>query len=258
MNIELRAKADIPGLRRSLRRISRLARKLVYSQRFCDDDHLGFMVLVFLSKLVEQARSVRILIRKGAGRDAELVSRSMMEAMASLLWASRKPDDRAFKWRGFAFVEDFRLMEEQRASGQSIDPANEKAIGDFLKREGGRFVIPKRAGKPDPYYANWRCGASVRDAFEEVGGIALYEKVYGPSSDWIHSGTASAGSAIRRSGKSVTWNRPSSSVIARSLATAFQSIAESLKLAVDHFDNPLEKRLTDIVETYKTRFPSSP
>jgi len=258
MRIEERTRANIPGLRQSLRKIARLTRKLVYKQRFSDDDHLAFMILVFLLKLIEQARTVRILVRKGAGRDAELVSRSMLEAMASLLWAARKPDDRAFQWRGYAYIEDYRFMEQQRASGVSIDTATEKAIVDFLKKEGSRFTDPKRATKTDPYYYNWRCGVSIRNVFDEVGGIDLYEKIYGPTSDWIHSGTASAGSALQRTGKSLTWNHASGATLAGSLATVFQSIAESLKLAVEHFDSELDEPLNNIVEAFKARFALTP
>ncbi len=94
--------------------------------------------------------------------------------------------------------------------------------------------------------------------FDEVGALDLYEQIYGPSSDWIHTGTASAGGAIKRHGKSVTWNHPPKTLIARSLATAFQSIAESLKLAVEHFDSSLKDPLENLVQEFTTRFTPTP
>jgi len=255
MNVIRRARADLGGLRRSVLRGARLALKVVHSVRYSEDDHLAFMILAYLSKLIEQARSVRILVRKGAARDAELVARSMMEGMATLLWAAQEPATRPFQWRGFAYVVDFRLMEKRRASGETIDPEYEKRIRAFLTANSATFEDPSRTGQPDPYYRTWRQRVSIREIFDSVDGEVLYRDLYGPSSDWTHSGTESMGQAIQRAGTTVRWMHNDAATAATALAIAFQSLGEATKLAIAHFDaGEFRTRLDSLRSSFVGRF----
>ena len=255
MNVVRRARADLLGLQRSAFRAARLALKVVHSVRYSEDDHLAFMILAYLSKLIEQARSVRILVRKAAARDAELVARSMMEGMATLLWAAQEPTTRPFQWRGFAYVVDFRLMETRRASGETIDPEDENRIQTFLSTHSATFEDPSRAGRPDPYYRTWRQGVTIREIFDSVDGEVLYRELYGPSSDWTHSGTESMGQAIQRAGSTVRWTHNDAPTAATALATAFQSLDAATRLAIAHFDaGKFRARLDSLRSSFVGRF----
>lgn len=234
---------------------ARLALKVVHSVRYSEDDHLAFMILAYLSKLIEQARSVRILVRKGAARDAELVARSMMEGMATLLWAAQEPATRPFQWRGFAYVVDFRLMEKRKASGETVAPEDENRTLAFLSTHAATFEDPQKSGRPDPYYRDWRRGVTIREIFDCVDGDVLYQDLYRPSSDWTHSGTESMGRAIQRAGKTVKWIHRDASTAATALAIAFQSLTEVAKLAIQHFDVPkLQPRLESLRARFVSRF----
>lgn len=253
-DVEKRAQTDLQDLNTYVQEAISLTDQLFHEVRYSDDDHLGFLILAFLSKLKEQATSVQLLVSSGNGRDGELVARSMLECMASLLWAAQAPDDRAFRWRGFAYVEDFRLSKRQQAEGIAVDPAIQQGTDNFLKKHGSIFEDPNRRGKVDPYYPNWRCGVQIGKIFQDVGIAVLYREIYGPFSDWIHSGTKSLGAAISRQGNSIQWNPPAPTVDATDLAVAFQSLVEALKLGAEHFTSPIESQMDDLVDRFTTRF----
>lgn len=254
MTTEETAKADLVDLDAFVTEAGKLAEQLISEARFGDDDHLGFMILAYLCKLTEQSNSIQLLVNNGLGRDAELVARSMLECMASLIWAAQDPSDRAFRWRGFAYVEDFKLMEEQRSKGIRIDKNAQNRINDFLKTNASVFQDPKRAGKPNPYFRDWKRGERISKVFTAVGGKPLYVELYGPFSDWIHSGVKSIGEAISRSGKTIQWKPPSPRVDATGLSVAFQSLAESMKLAADHFGSGLADKVDSLMGRFQARF----
>jgi len=234
---------------------SSLCERLIGEVSYDEDDHLGFMILAFLCKLAEQADSVQMLVQYEHGRDAELVARSMLETMASLIWAAQDPEDRAFRWRGFAYVEDFKLIQSQKSQGIPVDGAVEQGNRDFLRMNSTVFEDPKRAEEANPYYANWKCGKRISDIFADIGGRPLYRELYGPLSDWIHAGVKSIGDAISRSEKTIRWLPSSASTNATALSVAFQSIAEALRLATDYFCSHLRSDLDDTVERFQARFP---
>ena len=233
---------------------SSLCERLIGEVSYDEDDHLGFMILAFLCKLAEQAAAVQMLVQYDHGRDAELVARSMLETMASLIWAAQDPEDRAFRWRGFAYVEDFKLIQSQKSQGIPVDGAVEQGNRDFLRTNSTVFEDPKRAGKANPYYADWKCGMRISGIFTAVGGRPLYTELYGPLSDWIHAGVKSIGDAISRNEKTIQWLPASASTNATALSVAFQSIAEVLRLATNHFRSDLRSDLDDTVKRFQGRF----
>jgi len=249
------AEADQADLGVFVSEVSNVCERLIGEVSYDDEDHLGFMMLAFLCKLTEQADSVQMLVQYDHGRDAELVARSMLETMASLIWAAQDPEDRAFRWRGFAYVEDFKLIQSQKSQGIPVDGAVEQGNRDFLRMNSTVFEDPKRAGKANPYYSDWKCGVRISHIFTAVGGRPLYSELYGPLSDWIHSGVRSIGEAISRSEKTISWLPSSASTNARALSVAFQSIAEALLLATDHFRSHLRSDLDDTVGRFQARFP---
>ena len=168
-SLERRAEADLPDLVQYLDDALSLTERLVSSVKFSENDRLGFIILAFLRKLEEQARSVQMLVFNDHGRDAELVARSMLETMISALWIARDPD-RARQWQGYAYIEDWRLAEKR--PDIPISPERRQAIDNFLLKYGKFYEDPHKRGKSDPYYNNWRCGVSIRQMFNPSSTVA--------------------------------------------------------------------------------------
>ncbi len=105
--------------------------------RFCDQDHLAFMALCFLSKQIDHTKSILVLI---PSRDTILIARSMIEGLCQLLWAVKDPDVRPRQWRAFAWDHDWRLVQAKIKGGESIDPEVLKGIQDGLRRFGNQFL----------------------------------------------------------------------------------------------------------------------
>jgi hypothetical protein len=247
---EVRADKDVVDLDRYVGDAVSLAEELIASVRLSDDDHLGFIVLSFLCRLREQALSVRLLVSKAQGRDAELVARSMLETMVSLVWIGQSPQERGLQWRGYAYVEDWRLAREQR---QDVPSAPEE-VKRFLQKNGGRYEDPGRRGKDDPYYRDWRCGTTVKQMFCAAKGEKLYSELYGPFSDWIHAGPKSIGLAIERDGKHIRWNPAPASTRATALAAAFQCLVEALQIAGEHLKLSISGDVENLIARFVRRF----
>ena len=87
--------------------------------RYDQTDDLQVMSLVFLTK---QSDHIGSMIRLGEHLDVALVARSMIEGLVQLKWAAQKPQERALRWRAFAFVHDWRLGKELLARNEYVDP----------------------------------------------------------------------------------------------------------------------------------------
>lgn len=252
--LEKRAENDLPKLASYVDEAMILAERCISNVTYSESDHFGFLALSFLCKLAEQAHSVKILINNNMGRDAELVARSMLETMASILWVAQDPERKAFRWRGFSYVEDWRLAKKETQAGIAVDAKTKQRIDDFLRKYGKEYEDPRKRGKADPYYSNWRCGVTVKQVFDKVKGELLYQELYGPFSDWIHAGPKAIGLAITREGKTVKWSPAPPSSSATALAAAFQCIVQAMQLVVEHFGAGFATELNDLRNSYKKEF----
>ena len=252
--LEKRAREDLSDLASYLHEAVALAYELVSVAKLQDDEHLIFAILIFLSKLQEQAGSVELLVSQGHGRDAELVARSMLESLAILLWMARDPAVRPLQWRSFAAVHDWRLLRKSQSEGTTVDLDKKREVEDGINRYGSLHENPKCRGKADPYYKNWRGKLTVKEIFEEVSGDTLYVEIYGPLSDWIHSGVQTIGSALLRTETEISWNPPPPTTDASAYEAAFQSLGQGLLLGAKHFDSELLRKAEDLIDRYKARF----
>src|SRR5688572_6731156 len=118
-SVTIDATADIPKLRDFVDRVLALADRPLRSLIRYDheDDHLGFMLLTYVSKQCEHLQSIRVLVDAGRDRDALLIVRTMVEGHALLFWAAREPERLPLLWKAFAFVADWRTMRETQANG---------------------------------------------------------------------------------------------------------------------------------------------
>lgn len=251
-----RAAEDLPDLREFLRNAMALAESLLSAANFRDDDHLAFAGLALLSKLDEQAGAVDLLVSQGFSRDAELVARSMIECSAIVLWVARDPATRPLQWRSFAAVHDWRLLQRRKAEGAAIDAAEERMVEDAIRKYGHLHEDPGLKGKDaaDPYHWTWRGNVTVRAIFDEIDGDTLYRDVYGPSSDWIHSGVEAVGKALSRGDAEVAWNPPPPETSAAAYAAAFQAVIQALLLVAAYLNAAQEREARELVNDYKAHF----
>jgi len=258
-----RAKTDLPDLLVHADRALKLAQGMSKSVSYSEDDNFGFVALCFLHKQMEHAHSIKLLVDEGLGRDAQLVARAMQETLASLLWIAQQPLDRASQWRGFVYVEDWRLMQQQLDAGEVIDPTTAEAISAYLDKHGKDFQAqtPRKPGQggnnlsvDDPYYPHWRGSTKIYEIFQEVGGKLLYQEIYGAFSDWIHAGPKGMGAAIHRENKIVTWKHADSSTNALVLATSFQCLMQILPVVDQHFAMSFGDKIRGLRSEYIARF----
>ena len=146
------------------------------------------MVLVFFSKQSEHLESLLALTESHPSRDTALVARSMLEGLAQLLWAHQQPEERAKRWKAYAFVADWRLLRQKDEAGERTDPHTRNFIQEGLQRYGDLFLTKKakrakQAGQPlpfDPYHDAWtgKTGAAliekrwVSDSMTSLTGIS--------------------------------------------------------------------------------------
>lgn len=142
-----------------------------------------------------------LLIRLIPSRDVILIVSSMIEGMCQLLWAAEAPETRPFQWRAFAYVHDWRVMQEQVAQGETVSPERRKDIESKLQEYGNQYLKNQARNAfnrgdsllDKPYYANWRCGTSISEMCKTIGQENLYQKLYEPFSDWQHWGVGGLG-----------------------------------------------------------------
>ena len=229
---EQRAEQTLPGLRDWLNRLLELIEEMTYEIKCSEEDHLGFMSLCFLGKQVDHARSVILLV---PSRDAVLISRSMIEGLAQLLWAENDPVVLPLKWRSFVHVHDWRVLQEKTRKGEVVDEVQRASIDEALNEFGEQFLKSKEKRvrdiggemSDDPYHENWRTGCRLKEICENVGGENMYKYLYGPFSDWHHWGVGGLGSCLIRKDGYITFSSQSNSESATALAVAFQCVLQT-------------------------------
>jgi hypothetical protein len=97
------------------------------------DDHMGFMAFCIVNKQLEHLKSICVLIDDNQHRDTQLITRTMIEGLAILYWASQEPG-RPLHWRVCPWVEEFR-----RLYGKTIDPSYKKEMDKMLS-----YLPPRR------------------------------------------------------------------------------------------------------------------
>lgn len=254
-NIDERAEKNLPGLHEWVDRLLTLANKTLADIQYSDEDHLGFMSLCFLSKQIDHMQSIVTLI---PSRDVNLIARSMIEGLFQLLWAAKEPGTFPIQWRAFACIHDWRAMQARVALGETATPEQRTAIENGLLKHGDQFLTKKareaqKQGNllpPDPYYPNWRCGQSIQQICESVGGETLYRKLYGPFSDWHHWGVVGFAEVIVRQENGVVYSSMSPTDSAAALACGFQCLLQTIELTDKHLNIGLASKISELQNGY--------
>ena len=254
-NIHGKAKRDLPSLRQWAKRLLALSKNEFVNLKYSENDDLGFMILCFLHKQTDHMQSIIALI---PNRDTILVARSMIEGLCQLLWAAREPAVRPLQWRAFAYVHDWRLLQQKIALGEKVPTKDRAAIERGVKKYGDQFLKnkAKEAKKlrkplpPDPYHDNWRCGTSLQQICKSVGGADLYRSLYGPFSDWHHWGVGGLGESIKRGRDGVIYTPLSPADLASAVASGFQCLLETIQIADKHFSLGIESKISKLRDGY--------
>ncbi len=254
----LHAERDVPRLQDHARQLHALASEATRDVRYRADDDFAFMALSFLSKQLDHLQAILLL---GLHRDATLIARSMLEGLSQLLWSTADKAGRARRWRNFAWVHDWRVMQAHVARGDSVDALLQQRIEDALHEQGAQFLTAKarRArdkGKEmpnDPYLINWT-GLGVAQLSRETKGEDLYKWIYSTFSDWHHWNTGGLGQAVEHHENQVTYSSPSPTQTATALAVAFQCVMQTLEIVNGHLELGMDLRMQTLLD----RFLSAP
>jgi len=253
-NDSAKAIQAIPNLIQFAKKLIALTDDMSKQASFNDTDHLALMSLCFVSKQIEHLRSILILIESGQYRDAGLIARSMIEGLCILLWAAKKPQERPFQWKSYAWVEDYRLMLKKERAGEKVDSSKKSMIIEQLHKYGTPFLknntkINHLQLSRDPYRKKW-IDKNVYEICKDVEGDLLYERIYRETSQWIHWTIKGMSWAICRNDLAFEYTNRSEDIGATALASGFQSLFESSKLLNDHLKLGFDDKLGNIRKEY--------
>lgn len=88
--------------------------KVLLKEKIAGDftrDHFGFMSFCFVSEQLNHFDAIRRLEIAGLSRSGGLIARAMTEGLVLLKWA-RRDSGRSLKWKAYALVHDWRLIEK--------------------------------------------------------------------------------------------------------------------------------------------------
>jgi hypothetical protein len=231
-----RARRHLRDLQKNLRALVALTRK-TFPVNIGKRSHLRFMLACFVIKESEHARS---LLKLGPSLDTMLIARSMLEGLSQMLWAVKLPRRRPLLWRSFAFVDDWRQLQQDRADGRSVDPHVERSVRAGLRRFGQQFFskeasAAQKAGRTlptDPYVRNWYAERET-EILRDVGQDLLQH--YALFSEWHHWRVGAIGRLVSFDKKAGQYTMLTSSRTCVDMATlatlcAFQCLWETMQL----------------------------
>lgn len=231
-----------------------------FSQRinFKENDHFGFMSACFVNKQIEHARSLGILVDSGQYKDAEIISRVMLEGLIFILWARIDIDDRAFAWRSYSLVSDLDTMMKMKEKGEVVDQNQELELRNLLEQNANRFLTRKARLDPtaynNPYVRYWnvdKFGKKVElsQMAEELQDKSL-KTLYDDLSQYSHWTPRGVGSSINKtkSGISMSFDSVYSAITA--CAVCIQSLGGTAKAASEHFGLGIHEDLDILFEKY--------
>ena len=185
----------------------------------------------------------------------------MLEGLLQLIWMANDPVNRAFRWRLFSYVHDWRVALERRNLGIKLDPDHLRKTKDSLIEHGVQFVSKKRQKAinlkkelnawKDPFIKSW-IGMPLSDLAndKDVQGAILYNSNYKFFSNIHHWDTGGFQSAIKRDENKISYLPPSPQELATSFATSFQCLFQTAVLANTEFELAHYDSLKDLRDRY--------
>src|ERR1017187_6522332 len=235
MDPEDRARRDLKDLQNNLHALTAMAER-PFVVNIGRGSHLRFMLASFAIKQSEHAKS---RLKLGSSPDTMLIARTMIEGLSQMLWAAKRPRQRPLLWLTFVFVHDWRMIQEHRGKGDSIDPQVERAVRIGLLRFGHRSLTRQardaraagRALPTDPYMRNWY-DERESEILRDVGGQDLLRHAYGPFSEWHHWRVGGIGRLVSfdDAARRFTMSASRPSDVATATACGFQCLWQTMQL----------------------------
>lgn len=156
MTSELAAKENLCKLRGDVERLQSIVMPLLDKvKQDANHEDMGLMSFCFVNKQMEHIKSVCILVDNQQYRDAWLISRTMFEGAALLYWA--KADlKRAYNWKAYILVEEFKRLFNQPAywsNKTEIEYKLQTYCRQFLR--GKSKDKPQNQIIPSDYHDSW-------------------------------------------------------------------------------------------------------
>jgi hypothetical protein len=249
--LEAKSKRELPVLRRYLDRLLGLLTDALSSDlSHHTSPHFPFLVFNLACKQLTHVKSLIVLADAGQDRDTVLIARAMSECLVLELWASKQPEERAWLWRAYALVHDYRLLQKKKSAGIPVSAEDSERItrralaeAGALLRKNARAALANGKPMPDnPFQFKWHVDATgrplqVRELFEDAGLGDAYQ-LYSGFSDWVHSNAVAFGTAVQWEGRTHTYQHSWPPDVAASFAVAATALAHSIELLVDTFKLP--------------------
>lgn len=155
-----------------------------------------------------------------------------------MLWAAEEPDDRASRWRAFAYVRDWRTLQRKIGAGVDVSSEERTKIENALHPYEHLFFTKeardaKAQGRPlpaNPFVRDWH-GRTGKDIFDAVEGQVVHSELYRPFSEWHHWDIARFAPLLQFDdhGNGFRMKGHNPALTATGLASAFQCLWQTLK-----------------------------
>ncbi len=245
---------ELDGLRRWVNEAMLLAEKVTDHIVFDRTDDYSFMALTFLYKQVCHMKSILIL---GMCKDVELVARSMLEGMCLLKWAADNKKDRAFQWRAFAIIHNWRTMKINETEGRPLENETKNklleeldAVSETYLKSSALELFEKGHELPDdPYVDNWT-KKPMWKIFKKVEATSLYKTHYHAFSAWHHWSIAAIGQTIDYGNDGYSFFSSDDNSAKAAQAVGFQCLLETLDSVIKHLDLGCDNEIDKMEKGY--------
>jgi hypothetical protein len=203
----------------------------------------GYMAMAYVAKQDEHLQSVRVLVSAGQHRDAWLITRTMMEGCAQLVWAHQNQPEGPDEWFWYGVIEDWRQLQKNMADGGTSHADLESVAQEYLAKYGELYYSDyarkkAAAGKSlpaDPYRHKWKQGDAA-SVFRNVEWPEIYEGFYRTTSGWLHWSPRQVRLAVVDDGDTFRHQTQDPSRAAQALAAGMASLHRSLEVLNNHFE----------------------
>ncbi|MCH2534828.1 MAG: DUF5677 domain-containing protein [Bdellovibrionales bacterium] len=258
-DLERQSAEALPNLKQFCRELLSLTRTFdLQDHDLTKKDHFKFVLIIYLYR---QCSHMNAVLKLENHRDSTLIVRSMLEGLLQLIWMANDPTNRAYRWRLFSYVHDWRVTLERRKMGIKLDAEHLKRIKSALVEHGIQFVTKKKQKTIDlkkeldawknPFVKSW-FGMTISELanHKDVQGSTLYNSNYSFFSRIHHWDTGSFQSVIERNGNKISYLPASSQELATSFATAFQCLFQTAVLVNTEFGLTYCNGLNDLRHRY--------
>lgn len=192
-----------------------------------------------LSKMIESVSAIRCLCEHHFYSDSIIILRSIVEQFFNSEFISRDKDSRASRFIDYAVVRYNEILKFLKSRGVNISLFEDEKIAEIVERYN--------SSSPDKRWAEM----SLYDMAKELGKnhLAMYEGIYKPFCDFVHSGFLSLLSI--QEGKRNEGLFPPHYLGYYALLLSTSLLCRECKRVNDYFKLGFEQKIKEVAEEYK-------